>query len=474
MNWRTLGDTTLEAFSAKLPRNSEIVRRGEVEAVYNAASSHTRLVLGMLKAESSYATHFARVPASMNNPLNMRVRRQEQFQSFSSIALSVLEWNNRLNDPLYAYRDTETVRDLVEIYAPSDDGNDVDGYVATVEAVVESLPVAKREEMGIVFGRVPHPEFEDRQITKPAGVGQDNLGKRTPKSVVWHRMLGSLNGTDNYFRNPTVKALTDYGVGVAAIDGNSFDGVIYRWNSPYGYQSGWASGRVIAPYGDGLDFVTKYGVDAVNRDQVSIEISGYYETGLSEKSRQSIAELTAHFADQNQIPWDVFPIAPQDGFSFVKWHQEFTGPAEKVCPGQVVIEETNDLIERTRAIMKLYQETGAPTPTKRYASADVPKFLKDDNGLNVEKINNTPVLPISMVFTVLRETPRRQGATPNELEIGPPLKVGDRFRAARIFRSHGDTWVLTRNGSRVAARDLTPTVEISGDGLVSVQFGGEG
>lgn len=469
LNWRTSGDTTLASFAAILPPSSEIIKRGEVENVYNAASPYTRLMLGMLAAESSFAKNFNRVPASMNNPLNMRIRGEESFQSFPTIAASVREWKARITSPTYAYRDTNSVYELVSIYAPPDDNNDVDTYVATVESVINRLP-RKEANVAIAFGNVPHPDFNDRPITKPEGVGQNNLGKRSVKGVVWHRMLGTLNGTDGYFRNPSVAALTDYGVGVASIDGNQYDGVIYKWNDPYGYQSGWASGRVIAPYGDGLEFLAKYGIGAVNRDQVSIEISGQYGTELTEKSRQSIAELTAYYADQYQIPWDVFPIAPEDDFSFVRWHQEFTGPAEKVCPGAVVIEETNDLIERTRAIMKLYQEDGTTPEKPKYAPADTPAFLANDNGLRVEYINSTPVYPISVVFTAVKDTPRMQGASPNKNEVGPPIEAGTRFRSTRAFRSRDKVWVLTKNGSRVAATDLKPIITISVDGYVGIQF----
>ena len=80
----------------------------------------------------------------------------------------------------------------------------------------------------IVFNRVPHPAYQDRIISgKPAGIGWSDLGQRVPKGVGLHRMLGTLWGTDSHFRNPTVEALTDYGVGVAAIDGAN-DGVIGR------------------------------------------------------------------------------------------------------------------------------------------------------------------------------------------------------------------------------------------------------
>jgi hypothetical protein len=230
--------------------------------------------------------------------------------------------------------------------------------------------------VSVTFGRVPHPFYYMRPITKGEGKGQNNLGKRSVEGVVWHRMLGSLNGTDGYFRRDDVNALTDYGIGVLATDGAAFDGTIYRWNDPLGYQSGWASGQVKAPWGDGLKFVNKYGVDAVNRRQVSIEISGHYQTPVSDPARDAVVALTAYFADQDGIPWDRFPIRPKDGFSFVRWHNEFTGMAEKECPGAFIMVATDDWIGRIKALLRHYQLQDVPAPDPKPAPIPVSPIPK--------------------------------------------------------------------------------------------------
>jgi hypothetical protein len=270
-------------------------------------------------------------------------------------------WQRKYADP--GCPAVNTIEDLNLIYQGDRATWAVDpAYHTKLLATMRRLFPATGESenaVSVTFGRVPHPAFQDRPITKPEGVGQNNLGKRSVKGVVWHRILGSLWGTDTYFRRSDVKALTDYGVGVLATDGTANAGVILRWNNPLGYQSGWASGSYSAfhAYGDGAAFAKKYGINAVNRDQVSIEISGFQTTPLDEASRNAVAALTAYWADQYGIPWNVFPIAPQDGFSFVRWHEEF-GPdlGAKKCPFDVVKRETNDLIERTRAILKRWQE----------------------------------------------------------------------------------------------------------------------
>ena len=303
--------------------------------------------------------------------------------------------------------------------------------------------------MTIVYGKVPHPGFLDRPIAKPAGFGQDNLGKRSVKGVVWHRMIGSLWGTDQYFRLSTTGALTDYGVGVEAQDGADNDGVVIRWNNPLGYQSGWASGRVIAPYGDGQAFVNKYGIDAVNRDQASIEISGLtYDVPLSEKSRQAIAALTAYWADQYKIPWDKFPISNQDGFSFVRWHQEFTGPAEKLCPGKVVMDETPDLIKRTAAILKQYQEgtVADPAPTPPPVTDIYPLGMDDAiakmlfGSVKGDDGKTYRYDPKGTISTMWRDHGRAAGVW--------PALVAVRNFDTRTYFVFADGWVLWRSGTK--------------------------
>lgn len=336
---------------------------------------------------------------------------------------------------------------------------------------------------GITFGLVPHPDFTDHPLTKAEGNGQNNLGQRKVLGVVYHRMIGSLMGTDGYFAMPSTGALTDYGVGVAATDGTANDGRIIRWNNPLGHQSGWASGPVNAPYGDGAAFINKYGdasgigVNVVNRDQASIEISGNYDTALSPKAKASIAALTAYWADQYRIPWDQFPIAPQDGFSFVRWHQEFTIGTGKICPGPVVMDATPELIDLTKAILKEHQVSDgpAPEPTPEYPKPSLPTWLKTDDGKTIERINKTKVLPLQMEYTVMRDTQRRQATGKNTRVIGPDLKAGEVFRAGRVYRSSDEngksiTVVLTPDGTRVKAADLFPKVQVTSSGVVSVRY----
>lgn len=315
----------------------------------------------------------------------------------------------------------------------------------------------------LVFGRVPIFTRVNDYIPDFAGQAAGYYGQRMLLGVVWHRMVGTLEGTRSHFRTPGT-GLTDFGVGVAGPDRQELDGVIYQWNDPLGKRSGWANGRIIAPWGDGLaflnEFVPQYGADIANRGQVSIEISGQYNTPLTAKSRAAIVAITAYYADQAQIPWNVFPIWPGHGYSFVRYHQEITGPAEKICPGGVVIAETATLMAAIQARLKQYQVGGQPLPIPAYAAPSVPSWMAADISRGVMRdhtLNGSPVYGLERIYTAIRDTPRRQSASKKAKEVGPPILKGEDFVGSHII---GSSYVLTPAGTRVTLADLSPAVTI--------------
>ena len=219
----------------------------------------------------------------------------------------------------------------------------------------------------LIFGQVPHPAYTDRLVLDSESGAWDNIGQKTVDGVVWHRMEGTLLGTDEWFRRGigVSDGLTEYGIGNLVTDGSANDGKIYRWNDPLGIahngvstnRAPWASGPVSSPYGDGLAFLNDHNgdVNIVNRNQAAIEISGQYADAVSQSAQNSIVALTAYWADQAKIPWNQFPIINGKDYSFVRWHQEFTIGSGKVCPGATVMNLTNQLIADIAALMKKYQ-----------------------------------------------------------------------------------------------------------------------
>lgn len=389
-NWRTYGPVSAETWRIAIDQAGgpeELSSR----AAWEAAGEHSALCLAMLRAESSYGTHFNRNIPGNKNPLNLRPPTGGGYMAYGSWVEGVKAWHDRITSPTYKggiYARTVTLLDLINVYAPASDDNRPEEYVGIIETLFVRWGVLPRPgETGMVtFGNVPHPPFQDRPI--PNNTAWNDLGPRTIRAVCWHRMIGTLWGTDSWFRGGgSARALTDYGIGVAAQDGAGNAGAIVRWNDPRGRRAPWANGQVSAPYGDGLAFVNRYGVNAVNRDVVSIEISGAtYTVPLDEAARDAIALLTAYWADQYRVSHETFPLIPGEGNrSFVIWHQEFTIGTGKVCPGQVVMDETPSLIDRTRAILRQYQtgEVVVPQPPATTTPAPMPEPEPDPWALPV-------------------------------------------------------------------------------------------
>jgi hypothetical protein len=206
--------------------------------------------------------------------------------------------------------------------------------------------------------------------------------------VCQHSMVGTLWGTDDYFRRgQDSSGLTDYGIG-GSTDGAQWDGVIFRWNDPLGRaatadvdgtrsrvsanRAGWANGGSDGLEGDGPLFVRTLGVGAINRDLVSIERSdgGNTNTPISAKQFESICALTAYWFDQAQVPYDAFPLNPRFGIVTHLLHLEF---ATKNCPFPPVTSRIDEIQARVRQILKTAQTMVAepvPAPPVRPITPD--------------------------------------------------------------------------------------------------------
>lgn len=334
-------------------------------------------------------------------------------------------------------------------------------------------------EHDIVFGRVPHPPFVDRVIPDSHNVAWNSLGDRRPKGVVYHRQVGTNWGTDGWFRMLDYfdratgmwrpgggrLGLTDYGI-------DHTTGEILKWNEPDGrdrattpgggaasaHRSGWASGPWEGPPGDGIAFVAKYGSQAINRDLISLEVAGQYDSPIAERAFERIAQLSAYWADQCAIPWTDYPLNPHTGLTFTYWHSEFQH--HKPCPGAAVFEATGPLIERTRAILEAAQEQPAPPPT--YAH---PGPVPTDVSAHVT-LNGKPFWRVTCAFKVQPPgAPRRQYASIDSLPTGPDLAQGETFESAWIVTEEAfegrNEWVISAYGSRIPMARLTPKLDLT-------------
>lgn len=305
-------------------------------------------------------------------------------------------------------------------------------------------PEPPEEPVSITFGRVPHPQYQQRIIQNSQA--WNDLGARDIKAVVWHRMYGTLWGTDSYFRTDAVdKALTDYGVGVAATDGAANAGVILMWNDPNGRRSPWASGPVNNPIDDGAKFVNLYGRNAVNQHAVSIEISGESgSTALDAKARASIVALTAYYADQygkrlaakgKQFDYTTWPYIPsEDNRSFVMWHGEIYDGKRNSCPGAVVQAATDGMFAEIKAILEQYQSGGETVPEPPappvYATPQPPA-----SGNSV--VNGRYFLAHAQTYTLTKAVTPRIYADPGSDPTGPELPVGLQVTTTHVVSDVG-------------------------------------
>ena len=314
----------------------------------------------------------------------------------------------------------------------------------------------------IVFGKVPKPDHVDSHLNSNNPMIGYSTQPIVIEGVVWHRMIGTLLGTDGWFH--AGHAATAYGIGVAATDGTGNAGKIYEWIDPAnGHYYGESSGPVSNPYGDGLTFVQRFGVGRVNPQTVAIEISGNYETPLDEAARASIVQLTAYFADQRKIPWSEFPNVPGQDRSFVHWHQEFTIGTGKVCPGAVVMNETPALIQRVAGVLKQYQAGGTVPQPPQYAKSALPEWFAE----SVEAAHPSDQSEDGIKYYVCRRNfvaksgTRRMSAPDGTAErSGPSLKLAEKVHGERYVVTPESTWILTNDGHFVSASKLAPPVKI--------------
>jgi hypothetical protein len=161
MNWRDIGDVPLSAYEAEFRRfNSPML--SEARDVWEAAKPHSGLCLGMLFVEQKYHTNSI-IPYDYLNPLSQTRPIQDQadgkgrWMRFTSYPMAVRYWKDRITSPTGPYRNTETLVDLINVYAPAYDNNNPAAYAAQVAAIVATYqpgetPVAQRPKILLTRG----------------------------------------------------------------------------------------------------------------------------------------------------------------------------------------------------------------------------------------------------------------------------------------------------------------------------------
>lgn len=336
---------------------------------------------------------------------------------------------------------------------------------------------------------VPMPKYRFKlAVNKREGVGMNRFGPRVHRGNVFHRALSgnqSLDTAVGWLLRPDVRGLTD-----GFIDHRTGEMVIinpmkamFPGEVPANWQdmAGWANGpySATASWPDGRAFRNRFGgklgADIINQDLESMEITGDYNTPLSEAAKATMVQWTASRAQYHKIPWDKFPIDPATGLTMIYGHREFCGDGHKICPGPVVWEFINgELIRRVREILKKAQTTAVtvppvtpkpePTDPWPYPEPDIPAFIKNpDARPYLEDGNGTTLFWTNRQYRAKRDTKRLKYAYDGAPEVGPLIPKGTDFNIAFVFTAHnGKEYGLTPYGTRVLLDDL----EVVSDGAL--------
>ena len=436
--WRTIGPASLDTWRNEFTRRSSPMAASVVDC-HNAAGPHSALVLAILAKESQYGTTGA--GSKVLNPGNVSCGWKDGGHVWCRYATwfnGVLAIREHIEGSAYAA--AVTLTDLLNVYAPPFE-NDTGLYVRQTAERINGYLSEGAPPMptpAVTFGRVPRPaNYQDRVLLTTLNTAWDDLGRRAIKAVCLHRMLGTLDGTDGYFRGDArEKARTDFGIGL---------GKVYQWTPLVGNVAPWANGPASDVEGDGVAFVKRYGVAAVNRDVASIEIAGMYETAVPGPDLDRIVETVAWIVDgAARVPWDRWP-KNNDGLHMLLGHYEF-GPKE--CPGSVVRALYPAIIERVRDRLKQYQVGDVPGPLPQPPTRASKIALPDGVTLHAASVWFGPHWdPNGSVSVLWLEEATRTGRYPVLTQFDPVDTVPRRFRFA-----DGLVFIADKDGVRIARR----------------------
>jgi hypothetical protein len=355
--FRQIPALTLEQWtSIFLTANSPIL---DVAQCWEGAGQYTALALDQAIRESSLGKT---MKPGTENPLGLMGPDGRTLLRFDSTAAAFREFIRRLSDPTYkggVYQPWDMpLGQYVRVYVAGPgpgyaNGETAESVAAYLSALISDInswlssdpagpsgPTGPSGPSGPSSKQPPKPAIELRLIDPNVNTAWDDLGKRQIRGIVLHRMLGTLLGTDEYFRGQArQRARTDFGIGV---------GRIFQWTPLESNITPWASGPANGIKGDAVAFYNRYGkgqpvgVSVCNRDCASIEIQGNYGDAMPQADWDNLVALVAwlasHYCGADASSWP----KNRDGVHCLLWHNEWTN--DKPCPGDWIMAHTGLLI----------------------------------------------------------------------------------------------------------------------------------
>ena len=309
--------------------------------------------------------------------------------------------------------------------------------------------------LNMTKGRIPMPAMDVALATRKVdGVGMNLLGPRRLDGLCFHRAQGF--GAAGWLSRPDVGGLTDLVI-------HPVSGYMVRINEITGTNrdmSGWAQGpyRAQMASDDGKAFVAAHGnnPNSINMHLESIEVEDFYDAPVGELCKKKLTQWTASRAHDDGIQWDQFPIR-NSGITFIFGHREFCGTDYKLCPGSVLWSFINgELIDRVRAMLKTAQEGAVAAPAPVYRKATIPAVLKAEPLAQMATLNGKTLTLVNQSYVATQPTPCHVAASRTSAKTRRDMSVNEDTTIVYTFNAGGEDWGLSRYGSRIPMRHMTP------------------
>lgn len=196
----------------------------------------------------------------------------------------------------------------------------------------------------------PFPPIDRRPLPDKIGNGMDRYDFQDTGNTWTHTMVGSLWGTDAWFRRADVAAATHYGIGGKLEPDH--DGYIIEWIDVTRNVAPWASGPFNGGEGDGAAYVRQFGIDGINGKARSIETSGQVNTPMTVKQWRSLMWLIAAIEHANG--------KDSENHAWRMEHWESCGRAYKACAFARITDYTAQYHNGINQIMRHYEGLEAP------------------------------------------------------------------------------------------------------------------
>ena len=330
--WRLTGDTDLSSFTKALSRSflagsSPVVE--EAEAIYGTLLGYglTRLGAAFLWHESKNGSwHCGSAPAgspciprSNKNPFAMK-RPGGGWAVYDSYQEAAEEWAERLLSPNGPYRQTGTIAELIDVYAPGFE-NDVQQYRDVIVREVNALPEV------VTIGSVnpwPKPriysldkdhaqfgltKWQADKILSHRFASRQGLGIR---AIVMHIQEGTSRGSLSWWASGNADASSSVMV--------QKDGSILRIiEDQYGP---WTNGDTNRPSAKGKKLIDAIGGANPNLVTVSIEAEGYWQDTMPKAQAEAICWMVTEWMRRHDLT-----------VNDIYRHADFNSVTRPNCPG---------------------------------------------------------------------------------------------------------------------------------------------